>query len=111
MGARRVSAIWGGAERDVLTVLPLSRPGAYGADPSDRDDRLVLYRRLDDRGEATGEVVGVEIDGFPDFDRWEALPALAELWQLLDREPVPPTDLLRRLLEELGAQGRVATPA
>ncbi|MGH2558759.1 MAG: hypothetical protein ACRDJH_06825 [Thermomicrobiales bacterium] len=122
MEATRVSARWGGADRDILTILVDPWPRDYGADPDDEDDRVVYYRLLDDRDEATGEIVGIEIDDFVGteakdylgvtdlvgFDAWDALPVLPQRWQLRDWEPLSLVDLLKRLQASLGA--RVETP-
>ncbi|MBI2321354.1 MAG: hypothetical protein HYU88_04495 [Chloroflexi bacterium] len=59
---------------------------------------------LDEHQEATGVVVGIEIEGFLDFDRWESLPKLDIRWRLPGHEPLPLEDLLRRLQRELRQQ-------
>lgn len=122
MESTRVSAIWGGPKRDILTILPYHLPEDYGADPDEWDSRVVYYRLLDERDEATGEIVGIEIDDFvgtevkeylgvedlPGFDAWDDLPVLPRRWQLHDWEPLPLVDLLKRLQANLRA--RVEAP-
>lgn len=103
--------MWGGPDYDVLTLLLEPWPNDYGADPFDDDDRVVFYRRLDEHEEANGEIVGVEIDLFLSFDRWEAFSGIPHRWQLDEGEPLPLSDLLRRLQVTLRERASVAAHA
>jgi hypothetical protein len=107
MATRRVDASWGGPERDILSIMLFERLPDSGADPAEDDDSLVYYRLLDEREEATGEIVGFEIDDFLDFDRWDLIPDFADVWQLKDGSPLPPRDVLRQLQARLLARTKV----
>jgi hypothetical protein len=102
MGARQVIAAWGGAGHDILSLTPGESVPPFGADPSDEDDTLVLYRLLDSHDEATGEIVGVEIDEFLQFNRWDLIPSVDQCWQLPGRPPHSLVDVLKTLQHELG---------
>lgn len=117
MATRRVIAGWGGPGKDILTLIINAPLPPYGASITD-DDRVVLYRLLDDREEATGPIVGIEIDDFlgidiaaAGFDGWDSLPALPERWQQDGREPLLLTDLLKLLQAELQARARTLVRA
>jgi hypothetical protein len=97
METKRVVAVWGGPERDILTLLPPPMTKDYGGDPDEEDLRLVLFREYDECDELTGAIIGLQIDDFTSFDRWHALPRLSTLWQIDDREPLPLDELLRQL--------------
>ncbi len=103
--------MWGGLDLDILTLLLEPWPNDYGADPSDDDDRVVFYRRLDEHEEANGEIVGVEIDLFLSFDGWEALADVPHQWQIDGSDPLPLSDLLRRLQVTLLERTKVAAHA
>ncbi|MBA2452124.1 MAG: hypothetical protein H0V47_03050 [Chloroflexia bacterium] len=44
----------------------------------------------------TGEISGIEILDFLDFDRWDAIPTFPVLWQIEGWEPLSMVDLLKR---------------
>lgn len=108
MAARRVGVSWGGTDWDIIVVEILARLPPYGADPSEDEASLVFYRLLDGEDEATGEVVGLEIDDFLEFDRWNLIPDTADLWQLGEDVPRPPVDLLKNLQAQLLARTKVS---
>lgn len=116
METRRVSPIWGGARRDILTLLLDDHLPPYGADISDQDDRVILYRALDARDEATGDIVGVEIDDFAGverddstgFDHWDALADLPPEWRFPGEESFTVVESLKRVQRAL--QATVPTP-
>ena len=111
MESRTVSLLWDGPERDILSLLPSPWRDDFGADPDEVDLRLVLYRVLDEHEEATGDIVGVEIDDFLTFDRWHALPELPHRWHLPDTEPLPLKELLQRLQVKLRNRAKMAAHA
>jgi hypothetical protein len=100
----KASMTWPGPQTDVLKLFVEPTPDDWGTEVYDGD--LVLFRALDRQGEPAGEVVGLEIVGFLDFDRWEDLPRLDLLWQLPGQEPLPLKDLLQREQRRLRAQAR-----
>ena len=111
METRRVFVLWDGPEHDILSLLPEPWQENFGADPDEDDIRLVLYRRLDEHEEATGEVIGVEILDFLTFERWHALSGMPHQWQIQNDEPLPLPILLRRLQVELRKRANVAAHA
>ena len=72
------------------------------------DEDVILYRALDQNEEPTGPVTGVEIIGFLEFNRWDALPQLDLLWQLPGQEPLPLDELLKREQRRLRQQAERA---
>lgn len=72
-----------------------------GFEPLDEDDSVALYQVLDEHEQANGAIVGVEIDDFLAFDRWNVLPKLPILWELPGEEPAPLADVLRRVQARL----------
>lgn len=56
---------------------------------------IYIYHTLDRNRQRTGQLAGVHIVGFLDFDDWDELPDLPILWQLPGKEPEPLTSLLR----------------
>lgn len=101
-------ASWGGPEHDIVSVTPLMGGAPVSGDPSWEEETLVFWRILDDEDEPTGEFVGVEIDEFLRFDRWDLIPASTDLWQFDEKEaPVPPVELLQRLQVRLMARTKV----
>jgi len=111
METRPVDLVWDGAGRDIVTLLLGHPTQHYGADVSEADDRVILYRQLDERQEATGEVVGVEIEDFLEFDHWDALPSVAALWQAPGKPALQLRDLLQQLQGELRAQALTSIAA
>jgi hypothetical protein len=90
-------------------------PPFYAADPFEADPRFVLYRETEtedaDAGDTLGEVVGLEILDFLDFDQWDLVPSLVQDWQLSDWPPLPLSELLRRLQAKLRAEVRTPVRA
>lgn len=83
------------AHSDVLMVLREPSFGYYGASSGDP-----LVARLVSTD--TGELVGVEIVGFLEFEEWDAVPdAPGVLWKLPGEEPLPLRDLLKGQQREL----------
>lgn len=111
MATRRVSVIWDGPERDIVTLLSERTPRSYGADVADDDDRVILFRELDECDEATGEIVGLQVEDFLGFDAWAAIPVLPERWQTPGREPLPVVDVLKRLQAALRTETRAPVRA
>jgi hypothetical protein len=101
-------ARWGGPEHDIVSVRPSARVPWFSGDPSWEEETLVFWRILDDDDEPTGEIVGVEIDEFLRFERWDLIPTTPDLWQLDEESPLPPVDLLRRLQARFLAESGVA---
>jgi hypothetical protein len=85
--------VWGGPESDVFMVLVEPTPD-WAADPL--IGTVALLRTLDDNEQETGQIAGIEIVGFLDFDRWDLLPDLPMLWEIPGWEPLTLEDLLRR---------------
>lgn len=73
-------------------------PEPFGADPA-----TSLLMQIDERGEETGRVVGIEIP-ILEFDAWDEIPDLPLLWQLGGWGPLPLAALLRRVQSELRLQ-------
>lgn len=107
MASKRVAVSWGGPERDIFAVKLLDRHAPSGADPSEDEETLVYYRLLDEHGEATGEIVGFEIDMFLHFDRWDLIPDMVDRWYVGDEAPLPPVDLLKQLQTHSMAKTKV----
>lgn len=87
--------MYAGPGKDVLTLFVEPTPSLWVADPI--DDGIAVFRVLDEHGEETGEIAGVEIIDFLTFDRWEDLPDLPMKWQLDGLEPLPLRELLRKI--------------
>jgi len=64
---------------------------------------------VDERGEETGRVIGVELP-ILEFDDWDDVPDLPTLWQLHGQEPMHLKDLLKRVQRELRLQTATAGP-
>ncbi len=97
---------WPGPQTDVLKVFVEPTTDDWGTEVYNGD--IVIFRAMDSRGEPTGEIAGLEIVGFLDFDRWDALPKLDVLWQLPGQEPLPLEELLKRAQRRLRAQAEQA---
>jgi hypothetical protein len=98
-----------------LTLLTTPLPPYYSADPSDADPGFVLYRRTEsedeDREEEFGEIIGLEILDFLEFDQWGLVPHLLHDWQLPGWPPLPLNKLLQRLQANLRAEARTPVRA
>ena len=106
METLRTSATWSAdADRYCLWIDDLAG-GAFAPDPLEDYPLAALLLELDDTERETGRIVGFEILGFLEFDRWDALPKLDLLWQLSDHEPLPLEDLLKREQRRLREQAR-----
>jgi hypothetical protein len=92
----KASIMWPGPDVDVLTLFVEPTPDLWEADPVDDDWEFMVLRALDENEQETGEIAGVEMIGFLDFDRWEDLPEIPLLWQLPGWEPLPLEELLKR---------------
>lgn len=95
--------MWAGTEKDVLTLLREPAPEMWEADPTvdPGGGAIAILRTLDEKEQETGQVAGVEIVGFLEFDRWRDIPRLPILWQLAQNEPLPLHELLKRTQREL----------
>jgi hypothetical protein len=71
---------------------------------------IYLYQGLDARRQRTGQLAGVHIVGFLDFDSWGDLPDLPFLWQLPGKEPEPLADLLRAEQQRVRAEAQQNAP-
>lgn len=73
-------------------------------------DDVAILRVLDDQGQETDWIAGVEIIGFLGFDHRDNLPVLDIRWILGQDEPLPLDRLLKReqqvLRQEAGAPVR-----
>jgi len=103
--AVRATVVWDGPGADIIRVF-VEPPLPSGAVVHDED--VILYRALDQNEEPTGPVTGVEIIGFLEFNRWDALPQLDLLWQLPGQEPLPLDELLKREQRRLRQQAERA---
>jgi hypothetical protein len=93
---------WGGPDRDVIAVIPRWIDGFGGALLDDDDDvDVAVYRVLDENEEATGEIVGIEIIDFLEFDRWKIIPELSVQWSINDGPSQSPKTALQALQREL----------
>ena|SRR6478735_3335343 len=105
MATRQVGVSWRGPKIDIAAVLIVDAPlPNYGAALEDLDESVVYYRALDANDEATGEIVGIEIDDFLNFDHWSVIPAIGNFWQYDGLEPAPPVTMLKRLQKQLRAR-------
>lgn len=101
-------AWWPGPETNVLRLFSDPMPEDVVSDPWVDDDDVTLYTKLGERDGARGQIVGIEIIDFLDFDRWDDLPKLDARWQLPDWEPLPLDELLKRVQRELRQRQLVA---
>lgn len=97
------SIVWDGPERDQIILLA-DPPMPY--DVRILDDDLILYVGVDREDKTTGQVVGVEVLDFLSFNRWGELPDDGQAWKLASAEPVPLSDLLKGLQEDLAHEDR-----
>ncbi len=88
------------SERDRFALWADDLAGsAFVPEPfGDITDSLLL--EVDENGEETGRIVGVEM-ALLEFDRWDDLPRLDVLWQLPGWKPLPLDKLLKRAQKEL----------
>jgi hypothetical protein len=98
---------WDGPARDILYVFIEPTPD-WGA--TYHNEVVSILRELDERDEATGKIVGVEILDFLRYDRWDDLPKLDLLWQLPGQQPLPLDELLKREQQRLRREALAATP-
>src|SRR5581483_2341949 len=87
---------------DRFTLWAEPPAGRVSPEPFDDDPAAVLLMAIDDTGQDTGRVAGVEI-ALRAFERWETVPDLPLRWQLPDRPPLSLKDLLQQLQRELRA--------
>lgn len=105
----RMSYSWGGPTRDVLAVIDVTAPEFSAALLDDYDDpEVVVYRVLDHDEEPNGDIVGIEIVGFLDFDRWEEIPVLPMRWSIGDGPARSPREALHDLQERFRRAGQLA---
>lgn len=104
----KASIMWPGLDVDVLTLF-LEPTSEWVVDPL--DDRIVLLRALDESGQETDAIVGVQIVGFLTFDRWADLPNPPVLWQLPGEEPLPLGALLQREQQALRSEVKAPSPS
>jgi hypothetical protein len=104
------SIMWGGPDRDVLTVFVEPTPDLWAAEPAGAYRGFFVLRELDQQEKETGRVAGVEIVDFLKFEHWHDLPKLPLLWRLPGREPQPLDRLLRAKQKEL-AERHGSSPA
>lgn len=95
------SFMWPGPDVDVLTLFREPTPDFWEVDPIDDEWEFAVLLTLDENEQETGEITGIEIVGFLDFDRWDELPTFSILWRLPGQEPALLTDVLRRQQEIL----------
>jgi len=100
------SATWSpDVDRYCLWVDPPA--SRFVPEPFDDDPLASLLLEVDEVGQETGRIAGVEI-ALLEFDRWETVPDLPLLWQLPGRSPLPLAALLQQVQREL-RQGVVPT--
>lgn len=88
--------MWTGSDKDVMMLFREPTP-LWEADPVDDEWQFFVLLTIDEENEQeTGEISGIEILGFLEFDRWDAIPEYPVLWQVADWEPLPMGDLLQR---------------
>ena len=96
---------WDGPDVDVLRIWVEPTPTSWEADPI--ADDIAIFRVLDDQGQETDQIAGVEIIGFLGFHHWDDLPNFDVYWILGEDEPLPLDHLLKReqqvLRQEAGA--------
>jgi len=102
MAVVKASSTWPGPDVDVLRVFVEPTPLPWGAEVADED--LVLFRLLDSREEASGQIVGLEILGFLSFDQWGDIPESVSHWRLAGMEPLALVDALKQLQREYRQQ-------
>ena len=101
--------MWPGAEIDVLTVFVEPTPDLWEADCVDNSFSVFVLLALDENEEETGEIAGIEIVGFLEFDHWDEIPDLPILWQLPGQEPLTLVQLLKRQQRQLREREGVLT--
>ena len=90
------SIAWAGPVVDAITVFVEPTPSMWVAEPAKPNNgHVFLYHALDSSRRRTGEVAGVHITGFLNFEGWNDIPDLPLLWQLQDREPMSLADILK----------------
>ncbi len=90
------SIAWAGPNINAFTLFVEPTPAMWAAEPvKPGNSHIYLYRALDNKRQRTGQLAGVHIVGFLDFNAWHDLPDLPVLWQLPGREPEPLGELLR----------------
>ena len=101
----RASITWPGSTIDVLRLFREPTPALWEPDPI--DDQFAILLTLDEDEQETGEITGIEIIDFLDFDRWDKLPTFPILWQLPGQEPGLLVDILKREQETLRQEARL----
>lgn len=90
------STAWAGPNTNAFTLFVEPMPLTWVAESAlPRDTQIYIYQALDKKWQKTGQLAGVHITGFLDFDRWSDLPRLDMLWQLPGSEPLSLEALLR----------------
>jgi hypothetical protein len=102
------SIMWGGPDRDVLTLFVEPTPDLWAADPEGAYWGFFILRELDQHEQETGRVAGVEIVDFLEFKHWQHLPRLHLLWRLPGQEPQPLASLLRAKQKELAERHEIS---
>ncbi len=106
------SIAWAGANIDAFTVFVEPTPSMWVAEPvKPGSGHVYLYRALDANRQRTGQLAGVHIVGFLDFDGWGDLPDLPVLWQLPGKEPEWLADLLRAEQQRVREEVQQNAPA
>lgn len=101
------STAWAGPNTDAFTLFVEPTPLTWVAEPAlPGDTQIYIYQGLDKKRQKTGQLAGVHITGFLDFDRWSNLPRLDMLWQMPGREPLSLEAVLRA--EQVKARGDAA---
>ena len=105
------STAWAGANIDAFTLFVEPTPSMWAAEPvKPGSGHVYLYQGLDARRQRSGQLAGVHIVGFLDFDAWSDLPDLPFLWQLPGKDPEPLADLLRAEQQRVRAEARQNAP-
>ena len=95
----KASATWSSdVDRYVLWAEPSA--GRFVPEPLDDDPAASVMLEVDEAGQETGRIAGVEI-ALREFDRWDSVPELPILWQLPGREPLPLKELLQQVQRAL----------
>ncbi len=106
MATTKAYLTWTGPESDVLGLW-VDAPTLHNCLATATDDDLVaLLVESDEHDEPTGRIIGLEIVGFLEFDRWERLPTFSMLWQVDPNEPRPLVELLKQEQQGLRQQTR-----
>ncbi|MEA2573160.1 MAG: hypothetical protein QOH93_458 [Chloroflexia bacterium] len=90
------SIAWAGPNIDAFTLFVEPTPAMWAAEPvKPGQSNIYIYQALDSNRQRSGQLAGVHITGFLNFDAWGDLPDIPLLWRLPGREPEPLGELLR----------------